>query len=152
MQEKNRHALARIILSGHNQTVLIRPLEKVMAMTVLYYHEQVKQPAAFEDEVGHAKITAQELKLGATLMDASTPEKFDFAQYKDEYTQRVAQLVEAKMVGKKVAAPRRERAPHVINLMDALRKSLGETGKARRSKMAAGVHRHERAHARRKTG
>src|SRR4029434_2907093 len=111
-----------------------------------------KQPAAFEDEVGHAKITAQELKLGATLMDASTPEKFDFAQDKDEYTQRVAQLVEAKMVGKKVAAPRRERAPHVINLMDALRKSLGETGKARRSKMAAGVHRHERAHARRKTG
>jgi DNA end-binding protein Ku len=154
MKEKNRHAVATIVLSGHDETVLIRPMDKLLTMTVLYYEDQVKHPSAFEDEVSAGKVNAQELKLAATLVDASTPEEFDFSQYKDRYNERVTQALEAKLGGKKPEAPRREKPPHVINLMDALRKSLERVpanGKEHRTHRAAAPVRHGRAHHRRKT-
>jgi DNA end-binding protein Ku len=151
MKEKNRCAVATLILSGHDETVLIRPLDKLLAMSVLYYDEQVKEASAFEDELGDAKISAQELKLANTLVDASTAEKFDFSQYKDRYTERVTEFLEAKLAGKKLEAPRHERPREVINLMDALRKSLDQTqtgAKEKRVRPAAPRH----GHAKRKTG
>ncbi len=151
MKEKKRYAVATVILSGHDETVLIRPLDKLLAMSVLYYDEQVKDASGFEDELGDAKISAQELKLANTLVDASTAEKFDFSQYKDHYTERVTEFLEAKLSGKKLEAPRHERPREVINLMDALRKSLDQTqteSKEKRPRAATPRH----GHAKRKTG
>jgi DNA end-binding protein Ku len=127
MKEKNRYAIGRIVLSGHDETVLIRPLEELLTMTVLYYEEKLKHPSAFKDEVSAAKVDPKELKLAATLVDESTPDHFDFSQYRDEYTERVSQALEAKLGGKGPTDVRREKAPRVLNLMDALRKSLAQT-------------------------
>ena len=151
MKEKKRYAIATVVLSGRDEIVLIRPLEKLLTMSVLYHHEQVKEPAAFEDEVGEGKVTAQELKLAGTLVDASTVERVDLTQHKDQYTKRISEFLEARMSGKKVTAPRHEKAPHVINLMDALRKSLVQAHGRGRSPRP-GHAGNGRAHRRRKTG
>lgn len=124
MNEKRRHAVGTLVLSGHDETVLIRPMEELLTMTVLYHEDQVKHPEAFKDELKAAKVTARELKLASVLVEESTPKTFDFSQYKDRYTQRVAQAIEAKLGGTKPTAHRVEKGPHVINLMDALRKSV----------------------------
>jgi DNA end-binding protein Ku len=150
MKEKNRHAVARLVLAGHEETVLIRPLEKLLTMTVLLYADQVKKPSAFEDEISDEKISAQELKLASTLVDASTTDQLDYSHYKDLYTERVSNLIEAKLAGRKLEAPHHERAPAVINLLEALRKSLDRTG--RTSSRAQHGRRHRAASPRKKTG
>src|SRR5205085_5535237 len=99
--------------------------------------------ADFADEVGTAKFSAQELKLAGSLVDASTSEKMDLSEYKDLFTERVKEVLEAKLAGKELKAPRAVKAPHVINLMDALRQTLKktETGKGK----SAGQHPRHRA-------
>jgi DNA end-binding protein Ku len=127
MSEQERSAIARIVISGQEETVLIRPLENLLVMHVLFYENQVKAPDAFASEVGDADVKGQELELARTLVEASSADKFDFSEYKDLYTERVTKLIEAKSQGKTVRGPHKEKAPAVINLMDALRKSLKET-------------------------
>ncbi len=126
MKEKNRCAVATIIIGGHEEAVVLRPLDKLLSMTVLYHAHQVKKPATFEDESTEPKVSAQELKLASNLVDAATTDSVDLSQYKDHYTERTTELIEAKLSGHKLTAPAREKAPPVINLMDALRKSLDQ--------------------------
>jgi DNA end-binding protein Ku len=129
MEEKNRNAVARIIISGHEETVLLRPEGKLLTMTVLYYDNQIKKAADFEDEIAAAKISAQELKLAETLVEASTTRAVALSFYKDQYTERTQEMIEAKLAGKKATRGRSAKTPHVINLMDALRKSVKEQAK-----------------------
>ena len=151
MEEKNRHAIAKIVLSGHEEAVLIRPTGKLLTMAVLNYENQVKKASSFEDEVGEAKITAQELKLAGSLIDASTTDEIDFSQYKDHYTERVKEVIESKLAGKKLEAPHAtDKAPRVINLMDALRKSLKKSNSP--AKKTSARQPRGRRHARRMTG
>jgi DNA end-binding protein Ku len=126
MKERNRFAIGTVVLSGHDEIVMIQPIDDLLAMMVLYHEEQVKHASAFKDEIKSAKPTGKELQLATMLVDESTPKSFDFGQYKDQYTERVSEALEAKLDGKKVRAPKKEKAPRVINLMDALRKSLGQ--------------------------
>jgi len=124
MVEENRHAVAQIVLHGREQTVLLRPLEKLLVMSVLNYDHQVTKPSAFEEEVPQVDIAAQELKLAKTLIGVSTAKTFDFAAYKDVYTEKLTKLIEAKIAGEEiVAAPVHEHA-QIINLMDALKASV----------------------------
>jgi DNA end-binding protein Ku len=126
MAAKNRLAVGTVVMSGHDEAVLIRPAEHILTMTVLYRKSQIKNPSAFEDEVKSAKATPQELKLAGMLIDESTPKEFDISQYKDQYTERIAQAIAAKLAGKDLGTKHPEKTPQVINLMDALRQSLGQ--------------------------
>ena len=59
-----------------------------------------------------------------------TPKKFDLAKYQDRYTQKLTQLIEAKVAGKEIVAAPASQPVHVINLVEALQKSLAEADKA----------------------
>jgi len=124
MADENRFALATMVFAGHDHLVLIRPLDRLLAVTVLSYAAQVKAPSAFDDEIPRAAVSTQELKLARTLVEESTADKFDFASYEDEYTARVTKLIEAKAAGKKLVGSRKSEEQPVTNLMDALRRSL----------------------------
>jgi len=130
MVELGRHAIARVVMHGKEQVVWLRPMDNLLSMTVLNYDHEVTKPAAFDEELVKPSIEADELKLAKTLIDASTAKKLDFAKYKDLYTQKLTQLIEAKVAGKEiVAAPVHEQA-HIINLMDALRQSVAQVQKS----------------------
>jgi DNA end-binding protein Ku len=105
-------------------------MDRLLSMTVLNYDHEVTKPAAFDEELIKPAIEADELKLAKTLIDASTSKKLDYAKYKDLYTEKLTQLIEAKVAGKEVvAAPVHEQA-HIINLMDALRQSVAQVQKS----------------------
>jgi DNA end-binding protein Ku len=130
MVELGRHAVARVVMHGKEQVVWLRPMDSLLSMTVLNYDHEITKPAAFEEELIKPAIEADELKLAKTLIDASTSKKLDFAKYKDLYTGKLTQLIEAKVAGKEiVAAPVHERA-NIINLMDALRQSVEQVQKS----------------------
>jgi DNA end-binding protein Ku len=161
MAERGRYAVALMILSGREHVVLLRPVEGLLAMTLLNYEQQVKKPSEFGDEIPDVSVDKQELALAENLIDASTAERFDFERYQDEYTGKLETMLESKASKKKIAKTRDHEEPVVINLMDALRQSLNRakrgssTGKASRNgkaKKHAASRRPHRAKAKRKTG
>jgi DNA end-binding protein Ku len=104
---------------------------KVLAMTFLNYAEAVKDPAQFESEVLTVEVDPQELEVAKTLASALAAEDFNLAEYPDKYKQNVRRLIESKVKGKEVIAPPAEEAPTaVINLMDALQKSVAAAKKS----------------------
>jgi DNA end-binding protein Ku len=137
MSDDGRYAVATMVLSGRAQVVLIRPVDRLLAVTVLSYETQLKKPADFADEVPDVAAGAAEVKLAKTLVEASTADNFDFGKYQDEYTENVRKLIESKAAGKKAVSSRDNGEPAIINLMDALRESLHEakatSGKHRRN-------------------
>jgi DNA end-binding protein Ku len=156
MIELKRHGIARVVMHDKEQVVLVRPMNGLLTMTLLHYDNQITKPSTFEDEIVKPEIEPEELKLARTLIEASTPKKFDFAKYKDVYTEKLAQLIEAKVAGRElVAAPVHEHA-QIINLMDALKQSVAqvqgtETEKPPK-KMAASPRKQERGARKKKSG
>jgi DNA end-binding protein Ku len=135
MVDEERYAVGQVVMHGKEQTVLLRPMENLLLMSILNLDNQVTKPSAFEEEITKVDASEQELKLAKTLIDASTAKKFDFSKYKDVYTEKLTKLIEAKVAGEEIVAPPVHEQAQVINLMDALRKSLamkktGTTDKA----------------------
>ena len=156
MREQERYAIARVVFAGRAQVAVVHVTGGVLAMTLLAYESELKKPAAFEDEIAETRATAEERKLARSLIEAATEEDFDLSKYKDEYTNKLAKLVEGKAKHSKKLVGTKEEEPAVINLMDALRKSLDRAKKshavgsshsaAQRSGKKAG------GHGKRKTG
>lgn len=124
MQEEGLCGIAQVVISNREQLVMVRPLENLIAMTVLEYDDQVKKPAAFEDELTETTSAAEEVKLTKTLLSAMTRDDLDLSQYKDQYVEKLTQLIEAKVEGKELVTPPAEDHPPVINLMEALKASV----------------------------
>jgi DNA end-binding protein Ku len=140
LADDNLCGVARVVLHGREQLVVVRPLGKLISMSILSYDAEIKKPAAFDDEVITAEFSAEEMKLTKTLVEATTEADVDLAQYKDEYTAKLTTLIEAKVEGQELVAVPSEPVT-VINLMDALRKSVAKAQKeakpAPAKKMAA---------------
>jgi len=126
MKRRNRCGVAQVVFSGKEELVLVRPLEGVLVMSMLRYDATVRKPNAISGDVPKVELSAQELKLAETLIDASTSEEFDYSRYEDLYTKRLTELIEAKVAGKELVTPPAEEEPQVINLMDALTKSVAQ--------------------------
>jgi DNA end-binding protein Ku len=136
MSNRKRAGVARVVFSGKEQLVLVRPLDGLLVMSMLNYDSQIRKPEAFHDDVQKPEVSKQEVKLAEMLVDAQTAEDFSFAKYEDLYTQRLTEMINAKVDGKELVAPPAEDEVPVINLMDALKQSLGKTGKGGAAKKA----------------
>jgi DNA end-binding protein Ku len=130
MVEEKRQAIAQVVLHGKEQLVWLRPLEGLIVMTQLRYDGQITKPAALADDVCKTEVVGEELQLLRTLMATRTPEQFDLARYQDRYTQKLTQLIEAKVAGKEIIAAPTTTPMEVINLVEALRQSVAQTQKA----------------------
>jgi len=130
MKAQNVFAVGKVVMHSKDQVVLLRPIDRLLSMAILNFDSQVVKPAAFEPEVPAQEIAADELNLVNTLIKASTPKQFDLAQYKDTYTAKLTQLIEAKVQGKEIVTPPAEEQAQVINLMEALKASISQLGPA----------------------
>jgi DNA end-binding protein Ku len=137
MVEENRYAVAQVVMHNREQTVLLRPMENLLVMSILNLENQVTKPATFEEEVSKVEVSAEELKLAKSLIEATTSKKFDFSKYKDVYTEKLTKLIEAKVAGEEIVAPPMHEQAQVINLMDALRQSVATLKKTGTSDKAA---------------
>jgi len=94
----------------------------------MYFADEIRDFGEV-DKGDEAKVKPGELELAERLVGELTSEKFRPEQYSDEYRTRVLQVVESKVEGREVTslAPQAQRA-QVIDLMDALKQSLGKRG------------------------
>jgi DNA end-binding protein Ku len=124
MKDQKVEAVAQGVISRREQLVLLRPVDDVLLMTALIYAAEVKEPSEFRSDISRVSTSKQELQLAKQLIGAMTAEKFDLASYRDEYNEKLTQLIEAKVEGKELVAPAARPAPKVINLMDAIKASM----------------------------
>jgi DNA end-binding protein Ku len=124
MVEEDVFGLAQVVISNREQLVALRPIGKLLAISVLHYAADVKQLAEFESMLEGGEISPQELKLAKTLIDATREESADLEHYRDLYAERLRELVDAKVAGREVVKPPAGKAPPTINLIDALKQSL----------------------------
>ncbi len=141
MQDQEIVGFCQVVIAGKKQLLLMRPLGKVLAGSFLSFAAEVKDIAGFAEDAPKAEVPADELQMAKGLSDAMRPEHFELADYHDDFKEKMTQLIEAKVQGKQVVAPpaAAEEAPQVINLMDALKKSLekAKAASAKPPKLAA---------------
>jgi len=119
-------AIAEVVISQKEQVVLVRPVDGILAMTVLNRKDEVKAVAAFKDEVAETESTEAERALADTLIKASIIKEFDFGKYRDVYKEKLTKLIQLKIEGKEVVQVRDPEEPKIINLMEALKRSVEE--------------------------
>jgi DNA end-binding protein Ku len=137
MAGKKMAGLARIVLYSRERPVVIEPLGKGMVLTTLRYDNTVRQPGTVFDDIKAVK-TDQEMTDLAELIIDKKQAKFDPSKFDDKYEDALLELIRAKKAGKK--APKATASPkpsNVVNLFDALKKSLSsDAGSSKASSSA----------------
>lgn len=133
MQKKQRWGIGQVVFSGREQLALVRPLDGMLSMSMLNYAAEIRTSADFKNEFTRAQTSARKQRLADDLVSSWQEGKFDFSQYRDRYQEKVQQAIEAKEKGTEIVAPQEEE-PEVINLMDALKRSVASAeSKSRRA-------------------
>lgn len=125
----NRRAMvgiARVVLFGKERMIMLEPRGRGLVGTTLRYAYEVRSEGAYFDEIPKVEITKELLDLASHIIDTKTG-KFEPGEFKDRYQDAVAELIRAKQTGHPVPTEKGEQRPsNVVNLMDALRRSLGQ--------------------------
>jgi DNA end-binding protein Ku len=133
MKDKDRVALARIVLTNREHVIAIEPLGKGLLGTTLRYPYELRDEADYFDDIKNPKISKDMIELASHILDTKAAH-FDPSKFKDEYETALKTLVKRKAAGKPVkSAEREERPDNVVSLMDALKQSLKGKGSAKRA-------------------
>lgn len=124
MDSTATHAMAEIVLSGKRQWVVLRPLGRLIAMTILEYPDYVRPALAYESEVEASSISEAEQTLVAELIAAMSQPRLDFASYHDEHARLLNALIEQKVALLPAEEPGRLEEASEQALVAALRASL----------------------------
>jgi DNA end-binding protein Ku len=143
IREKGMVALGRVVVSRREYVVMLEAFDKGLLATTLRYAYEVREPAAYFEDIPDLKLPAEMKQLATHILDTKAAH-FEPSKFADHYETALVELLRAKQAGRIVEAPKDEPSPHrVINLMDALRASIGaETKKkpaAASTKVRAGT-------------
>src|ERR1700676_1538691 len=132
MKDKDRVALARIVLTNREHIIAIEPLGKGLLGITLRYPYELRDEHEYFDDIQNPKISKDMVELASHILDTKAAH-FDPSKFRDEYENALKSLVKRKAAGKPVkSAEREERPDNVINLMDALQQSLKGRASAKR--------------------
>ena len=138
MRETQTAALGSFVLAGKEKLALIRVRDDALVLETLFVEEDVYSDAEIEEAVGDVKTKKQEVALALQVIDSLAGE-FDPKELVSEYRRDLQVLLEEKLAGAPPAKPEAEEeaeAP-VIDLMEALRKSVADAKKRKTEKPAA---------------
>lgn len=120
-------AVAKYTNRGRQNLILLRPLSGALVMQQLRYDDEVKKVG--EIPLPEATITDAELALANQFIGALAKPRFDIANYRDEYRERLRELLDKKVKGEAVElTPMPAPQAKVVDLMEALKASLAKTG------------------------
>ncbi len=133
MKKKKMVGIARVVMARRERVMMLEPFGKgIMGTTLLYPYEIRSDEAVFE-EIPEVKLPDQMVGLAEHIIDKMTGE-FEPDKFEDRYENAMIELIRSKQAG--LPAPKEKaasRPANVVNLMDALRRSIdGRGGKERR--------------------
>jgi DNA end-binding protein Ku len=122
-EETDRIGLARIVMNGKEQMVAVRPRDNAFVMSALYYADEIRALDGIEELEAKPQVNPEELKLATQLINAIT-KPFQPEEFKDNYREKLLEIIKAKAEGKEIVEPPEVETGKVINLMEALKSSL----------------------------
>jgi DNA end-binding protein Ku len=124
MRASKKVAIARVVLRQKQHLVALRPLNNALSMETMLYHDEVVGTDSLEGLPEDVEVTDRELKMAQQLID-SLADDFKPERYRDDYRERVLDMIERKAEGQEiVAAEEEEEQAPVVDLMAALEASL----------------------------
>jgi len=126
-------AIGTVVLTNREHVIALEPFDKGLMGTLLRYPYEVRDEKEYFDEIREVRVTKDMLDLAKHIVNqkASTfePEKFE-----DHYEEALTELINAKRQGKAISRKPRPRGENVVDLMDALKKSIASEAAARKTK------------------
>jgi DNA end-binding protein Ku len=117
-------AIGRVVLSNREHIIALEPMENGLVGTLLRYPYEVRSEAEYFDEIQDVKVTKDMLDLARHIVNQKSgnfaPEKFE-----DHYETALIDLINQKRSGKPIIPKERPRGENVVDLMEALRQSVG---------------------------
>ena len=131
LEKKKLTALATITIRKKEQLCALRPRDEVLMLETLFYPDEVRKESGVD--LSSARVSERELDMAFTLIELLR-KPFDPAEYQDHYREALAQMIEAKLEGRQVVKSPPVRETKVIDLADALRKSVEAARKGGKAK------------------
>jgi len=119
-------AIAQVVISGREQLVVVRVVDRMLVMFGLHYPSKVRNIDDYQGEIEEIEFKPEEVALTETLISASKIDGFDLDRYSDTYVEKLRKLIDLKVAGKEVVQAPDHEEPKILNLMDALKKSVAE--------------------------
>jgi DNA end-binding protein Ku len=124
MRETNKVGIARVVLRTKQYLAAIRPKDDALVMETMLFSDEVNPLDELDLPGPDVDVTEREEKMARSLIDSLTTD-FEPSKYRDEYRERVLQLIEQKASGQEIVVEdTAEEAPRVVDLMAALEASL----------------------------
>jgi DNA end-binding protein Ku len=137
LKESGYYALAKVAMHNREHIIIMRPGDKGIVLHTMYYQDEIRQVEEFRTDTSLVKD--KELAM-AKMLISSLEADFEPQKYHDTYRDNLQKLIEAKIEGKKVVETPAEHVAPVIDIMEALKKSLAEKRKPATIATAAATH------------
>jgi DNA end-binding protein Ku len=131
--------IGKLALYGREYLVAVRPYQRGIVMHTLHHAAEIRGIGAIEElNSVPEKVKPEEMKLARQVI-STFEQPLNLSDYKDEYREGLQRIIDAKIAGEEVVATAADAPPKVVNLMDALRKSLDavSAGKKKPAKAVA---------------
>jgi DNA end-binding protein Ku len=130
MGETGMAAIGKFVLWGKENLCLIRPHGDTLALETLFFAEDVRSRAEIEEAVVEIDVKEPELELARQVIESIAGD-FEPRDFENEYRRELHATLEAKLAGEEIARPEPVPETPVVDLMDALKKSVAEAQKRR---------------------
>ena len=129
MQDTGMAALGRFVLAGKEKLCLIRPRGDALALETMFLAEDVYPQTEIDEAVGEAEVKDAEVTLAEQIIDSMVVEFEPQEQLTSDYREDLRALLEAKLKGQEISRPEPSEEAPVIDLMEALKRSVAEAQK-----------------------
>src|SRR3954469_8080111 len=126
LKDSGYYAVAKVAMHNREHIIIMRPGDKGIVSHTMYYQDEIRQVDEFRTDTSLVKD--KELAM-AKMLISSLESEFEPQKYHDAYRDNLQKLIEAKIEGKKVVETPSEHVAPVIDIMEALKKSLAEKRK-----------------------
>ncbi|MBV9861386.1 MAG: Ku protein [Alphaproteobacteria bacterium] len=123
LQQTGKVAVGQVVINGRERVIAIRPCENGLLGNALLFQDEIRNPEDFFNSIPDEAVDEDQLAIMEQIIKRKT-RKFEPEKFHDHYQEAVKQLVEEKLEGKLPAKAPERHSAQVINLMEALKKSL----------------------------
>lgn len=125
LKKSGKLAVGQVTMSGREYLVAVGPLDKGLGMFIMHYADEIRDTGQYFGDLPDQKLDPEMVTLAGELIGRKAA-SFKPEQYKNRYVMALTDLVKEKAKGNKIVAPKDDRpsGPNVVDLMDALKRSV----------------------------
>jgi DNA end-binding protein Ku len=124
IREMNKVAIGRVVLTNREHIIALEPMDKGLVGTLLRYPYEVRSEQEYFDEIQDVKVTKDMLDLAKHIVNQKSG-RFEPDKFEDQYETALIDLINQKRAGRPITPKERPRGENVVDLMEALRRSVG---------------------------